>query len=524
MQDEPPRHHGDGNGAEHGPDASAEDKQAFFPEPPRPLMRDMPPADPFPLDAMPDFLRRSIEAISDMTQTEPAIAAQSVLAVSTLATQPHIDVRLPHGGICPTSGFFITVAESGERKSSVNDRAYLPVRRREKELHDRYEIEHEIYVADLEAYKQAIQNAKSGGRGGSSRNRDAIRSDIIAVGKEPKKPMLPWLTSADPTVEGLIKNWPGSHPAQGIVASEGGQFLGGHGFTADAVLKTAAMLSTAWSGETIRRNRAGDGITNLDGRRLSIDLQCQPEVAVSFYSSATLRDQGLLARFLPVWPASRIGSRVIAKLKPETDQDYQTYLSRIGALLGLSYVTDEDSRGGLLTRELSFDPAAGQVWIAFANASEKQMLPGGEYETITGLASKLPEHAARLAAVIEVVSGPSPRELPGEISAASLVCAIKLAQHYAREALRMFAAGRVNPDLALARKVWAWIESGWSEKFISLPDIYQRGPTVEIREKNRAACIAGILTDHGYLHKMEKGAAVGGKKRRDAWAIWGRPL
>lgn len=498
----------------------AEDKQPFFTEPPRPLMRDMPPAEPYPVEAVPEFLRRSILAISEKTQTDPAIAAQSVLSVATLAVQPHVDVQLPYGGSCPSSEFFMTVAESGERKSTVNKIAYEPVRQRERALHEQYDIAREVYLADIEAHKQAVQNAKTGSK---DRKRDEIRNDIQSVGPEPKEPTLPCLTVADSTVEGLVKNWKSMHPAQGIVASEGGQLLGGHGFTQEKTLATGAMFSGGWSGEDFRRNRAGDGFQILANRRLSIDLQVQPDVALTFYGNRILQDQGLLARFLCVWPASRIGFRAFSDPNQETERDIQSYRSRMSDLLTIPYVTSEDSGGGLLPRALPFEPSARATWIAFADHAERAMRPGGEYEAIRGLASKLPEHAARLAAVIEVVCG-NHRELPGEISAASLDSAIALAQHYASEALRIYAAGRVNPDLDLAGKLWDWINSSWKEHFISLPDIYQRGPVQAIREKNKAAQIAGILTDHGYLYKMDKGAAVGRVKRRDAWAIWGKPV
>ena len=37
---------------------------------------------------------------------------------------------------------------------------------------------------------------------------------------------------------------------------EGGQFIGGHGMTPEAMLRTAAGLSCLWDGEPIKRVRA----------------------------------------------------------------------------------------------------------------------------------------------------------------------------------------------------------------------------------------------------------------------------
>src|ERR1700746_4103732 len=67
------------------------------PEPPRPLMRELPPADPFPTDALGDVLAAAAVAIHDRVQAPIAICGQSVLATAALATQAHADVVLAIG-------------------------------------------------------------------------------------------------------------------------------------------------------------------------------------------------------------------------------------------------------------------------------------------------------------------------------------------------------------------------------------------------------------------------------------------
>ncbi len=47
-----------------------------------------------------------------------AICAQSVQAAATLAVQGHADVELPTGHARPVSGFYVTVAATGDRKSA----------------------------------------------------------------------------------------------------------------------------------------------------------------------------------------------------------------------------------------------------------------------------------------------------------------------------------------------------------------------------------------------------------------------
>src|ERR1700741_479464 len=95
------------------------------PEPLQPLTRELPPPDPFSVDALGGILRPAAIAIQDRIRAPLAIAAQSVLATATLAVQPHADVVLPTGpGIAkPVSDFFVTIAGTGERKTGWDYKA-----------------------------------------------------------------------------------------------------------------------------------------------------------------------------------------------------------------------------------------------------------------------------------------------------------------------------------------------------------------------------------------------------------------
>lgn len=90
--------------------------QDFTPESPQPLMREIPPGAPFPMEAL-GPLRQAVEAVADISQAPIAIAAQSALSVASLAVQGFADVETL-GGDAPCSLFCLTIAESGERKST----------------------------------------------------------------------------------------------------------------------------------------------------------------------------------------------------------------------------------------------------------------------------------------------------------------------------------------------------------------------------------------------------------------------
>jgi hypothetical protein len=168
----------------------------------------------------------------------------------------------------------------------------------------------------------------------------------------------------------------------------------------------------------------------------------------------------------------------------------------------------------LAPRCLPLTADARKIWIEFADNIEGQIKDDGVFAPIRGLANKLPEHAQRLGSVTALVADIEAAAL----SADDLARGIMLAQHYAAEALRLFEASQVSADLMSAQKVLLWLTSVWSGTAISLPDIYQYGPSA-IRNKATAGRIVAILEDHGWLSKIEGGAEIAGHQRRDAWHI-----
>jgi hypothetical protein len=157
---------------------------------------------------------------------------------------------------------------------------------------------------------------------------------------------------------------------------------------------------------------------------------------------------------------------------------------------------------------------ARELWIGFVDHVERLLAPDGEYYSIRGLANKLPEHAARLGAVIALG-----QDLDvGELSEEDLARGIELAKYYAEEALRFYEAGATDPDLVLAERLLGWLGQSWPEELVSLPDIYQRGPR-PIRDQRTARKVVEILQDHGWLEPVAGGGEIAGTRRRDAWRI-----
>ncbi len=481
-------------------------------EPPRPLMRELPSAAAYPADALGSILQAAAESIKDKTQASIAICGQSVLVTAALAAQSFNNVELPTGQLRPVSLFAISIASSGDRKSSADDHATWPIRQREAALRATYDEEHPDYINAELAWSKARDKAINACKG----NRAQIKHELDALGHAPQPPLEPELTTPDPTLEGLCKLFQIGQPSMGVFADEGGQFINGHAMNSDNRLKTAAGFSSLWDNGSIKRTRAGDGHTTLVGRRVSMHLLAQPGVAAKMLGDRELADQGLLSRILVTAPDSAAGTRLWHESKPESDVAIKRYGARILSLLEHLFPTAEGKPNELAPHTLSLSAGARSRWIEFFNFVEKQIGTGGRFAPVRGLANKAAEHATRIAGVIATIE----RELTGggEIQTDDLNRGIQLAQFHISEALRLFEAKQASPELFEADKLLSWLRYDWKGRpLVSVPDIYQKGPNA-IRDKAAAEKLVGILVDHGSLVKAGPGT-VNGVRRRETFQL-----
>ena len=281
-------------------------------------------------------------------------SAQSVLGVASLAAQALADVRLPYGQSRPLSLFLLTIAESGDRKSSADNEAMAPVRKREERLGDEFEPLVKRHAAELAAWRGQRNQIERG-----KKDLAARRDEMMALGPEPPAPIRPYLTLGESTAEGLAKHMPELPGALGIFSAEGGQFLNGHGFTPESKLRTAASFSSLWDGLGLRRLRAGEGLIDLHGRRLAAHLMVQPEAAGRVLADPLLRDQGFLSRFLIAAPDSLAGTRFWQEPREGIEPALRRYFGRMLSVFEAEAPSSNDLGNELMPGGSSFRPLAG---------------------------------------------------------------------------------------------------------------------------------------------------------------------
>jgi hypothetical protein len=459
---------------------------------PIPLFPALPPAESFPVNALAPVLSGAAASIARKVQVPEAIAAQSVLAVASLAAQVHADVLLPYGQKRPLSLFFVTVAASGDRKSTADNEALWPIRKYEQALKEEYDSELQSWMFAHAAWrgeKKKIENDRKLDLKGR-------QAALAKLGSEPERPLHPFLTAPDPTIEGLQRAWVSAPAGLGIFTAEGGLFVGGHSMSQDNRLRTAAGYSEMWDGQPIKRIRSLDGVSVLHGRRLSMHLMVQHEAAAQFLADPTLRDQGLLSRVLVAAPQSIAGTRLYRETAADDDAAIHAYGARILSILEAPWPLAKGSRNELEPRVLTITEDAAALWRAFYNHIERQCGPAKALRPVQDFAAKIAEHAARIAGVLTIVEDFRATTIGVE----AMRSALSLADWYMNEAIRLQQAARTDPKLLAAQKMLDWLRKR-DKDVIGFQEIIQFGPS-PLRTKKAADAALAVLKDHGWITEV----------------------
>lgn len=155
-----------------------------------PLFREIPPAKEFPVDALGPILGKVAQEIHNTLKAPLAIICQSLLAAASHITQAHANIEID-GRVVALSLYFISIAESGERKSAIDDIALSSILKWQSQLWSVYREERKIYETKLEQWNS------------SKKERNSQKS--LEEKPEPEVPIMPIIIIEEPTYEGLVK-------------------------------------------------------------------------------------------------------------------------------------------------------------------------------------------------------------------------------------------------------------------------------------------------------------------------------
>lgn len=481
----------------HGRDAEVRPIGENWGDPILPGARQTPEIDPL---ILPGIFGDHAAAVAESTQTPPALATMFTLSILSTVLQGRYEVA-PFGDDYrePLPIWTCTCYPVGGRKTAVFNAGVTPLQRWEKLAGDRARPEIARRYAAREVATKRIERLKQdAARENDAEKRaliqDEIKREVEEMPEEMKSPRI-FTTNATPErTEGLLSEQDGKI---GVLSDESDTFLNLSGGLRGGVASLDVVLK-GHAGSAIRVDRQGRE-AHLDRPTLSQGLIVQPESFAELAAGKRLRATGVMARYLYAVPKSNIGSRDVRKRVPVPREIAEGYHC---TLLDLLDGYEDRDRA---PRVLPFTADALEPWLVFSENVEKHQGEGGRYEAISDWTSKLPGHAARLAAIFQIAAnGLNTIEVGREAVERALDLCRLLVPH-AEAAFAMLGTDDTDAD---ALSVLRWIKTGERKDF-SRRDA-QRAMHNRFSKVERLERALVVLRDN-YIISGEKKATTGGR-------------
>ncbi len=438
---------------EPAPDAETTTETPGAWQEPHPIESQIEPQD-YPLDALPDTIRLAVEEVLGFVKAPTPLVVSAALSGLSMAVQSHADVARAEKLSGPTGLYLLTIAESGERKSTCDNFFTSAIRDYEAKQAEAAKPAIKEYKAKFDSwdaqYKGATDSIRSAQKAGNSIVE--LEAELLQIEmNKPEPPRIPRIIYADATPAALKYNLAKGWPSGAVVSSEGGIVFGGHGMKKDSAMENLATLNQLWDGTDQPTERRATESYTVKGARFTMSIMVQEATLRAFFKQdgGLARGTGFLARFLIAWPESTQGFRPFTEA-PANWPHIAAFNRRISAILSQEPPIDDD--GALHPQMMTLSPEAKQAWVAFHDAIESELATGGELFDIRDVASKTADNAARLACQFHVFSGDA-----GAISLDAFEAASRITAWHLNEARRFFGGLALPQELADAARLDDWM-------------------------------------------------------------------
>ncbi|WP_417309853.1 YfjI family protein [Devosia sp.] len=458
---------------------------------PRPLRRELRPLD-YPIESLPPLIADAIREVQGYVQAPMAMTAACALSVVSVAVQHLFDVRRDSRLVGPASLYFLTLAESGERKTAI-DRLFM------EPLHDwqarqarAFREAKKGYDAQLEAWSAAGDELRQ--MQTQVDHTAALGFDLDQVklheAAKPQEPRLAQLLRGDDTTEALLIDLQ-QYPIAAVISSEAGVLFGSHSMGNETAMRNLATINVMWDGGPIRQTRVSRGRVEIERVRATYGLQVQPAVMNHFVerTAGLARGIGYFARFLFSHPESTQGTRYYND--PDGDMPaLRAFCARVTALLDMPPLFDEFDR--IDPQPVDMDADARKVWVAFHDEVEELLGCDSEYSGIRDVANKASENAVRLACCCHIFTMGSSEP----ITQKAMIDACSLMRWYLDEAVRFGQVADATEEVRNAELLEEWLTRRQNRGVrMTVNMVRQKGPNA-LRSGRKLDDAISLLADH----------------------------
>lgn len=365
---------------------------------------------PTVVDQLTDQMREAVWAIAVAEQCPDAIALQAVLTTVAIAGN-QLNRRVTFNGtrVQPISLFILTIGASGLGKSAALNRCMKPIRQRDDRalqsfsaVEQKFDQEDQKWSAELRRLKARRRRAESKPvalaeaiRENAPGEPDEIDQEIRAhEQRKPTKPVLKRTLVSGITSGALFDEMARQNGAIALVCDEG------HALDRAGFLKVPGHFAGLWSSETLTDDRRDMKPVVIFNPRLNVSVSLQKaEFDRRLISNSSVRNSGLLARFLIFWAIPNFGLRDFTRSTESADRALERFADRIQQCLDR---VSTDEFAGPEPVIMSFAEDARLLLHDFQKLLESSQIPGCPLHGFHDVASKSFDQVLRVAACIEL--------------------------------------------------------------------------------------------------------------------------
>lgn len=435
---------------------------------------------PYPIYVLPPKLQNLFSEVQKETKAPVELIVLAVWSAMTLAVQNLINVSPKPGRYYPVSLYFITAADSGERKTTVDSLIMASVYRLQQELAIRYEHDFSEYEFDIDIWKTIDSALKRKlEKANNIEQMNEIKNEIKNHnGTKPEAPINIKFIHNDITSAAIKNILANQWPSIGICSNESAGILNSSFFS------DVSLINTLWGGYSFSVERGTRPSITIKDPRVSISLMIQTKVLEMYLSkrSCNMIESGLFARFLYSKPISTQGTRFIECNESNEKETLEWFQKKI-----YDQLTESLSQKNTEKKCLTPSDQALKIWTSFYNQTEAMIAPNGELSEFKDIISKSGENTFRLSAVLQYFHDES-----DVISEAAMIAAVEIMKWHIDEATEILSPHKQIPvefrDAELLEK-WLVKKYNWNYKeWIKKNDILKIGPnTLRSKAKLDAA-------------------------------------
>lgn len=418
--------------------------------------------------------RAAVDEVRNNIQAPLPLICFSALATLSMTIQGLYDVKKPNGQRVPVSLMLLTIADSGERKTSADNKFSETILAFQREQEAAYQdklrdwsVKYKIWEAKNKTILRSIEKASATGICSAEQERLLMEHETI----KPEMPRKFKIIYKDTTSEALFWGLYKDIPSAAIISTEGGDLN-------NRALNDLSKQASIWSDDSISIERKTTNSFEVSGARLTLSLMVQKSSFDKYMErrGEVSRGSGIWARYLVCHPESTQGDRFLDNTTVSWEH-VDVFSSRLEELLEINTELLDNPKRQRTVVELS--PEASERWLDIYNAIEFENKPDGRFEGMGDYASKLAENIIRVAALFHVFEG-----FEGDISERTLNYALDLCVWSSGEFRRLFVPpAQIELDMRVLDS-WLFDEIDAGRSSVRKNDILKYGPN-QLRKKSR---------------------------------------